>query len=48
MNKANLAVNEMFKVHDRNTRTRCEICSMLTINTPERGRRSGVFWCVYC
>ena len=35
----------LLKVSDRNTRTRCEICSELTINTPERrqGRRSGVF-----
>ena len=28
--------NYMFKVNNRNTRTRCEICSMLTIKTPER------------
>ena len=26
----------LFKVNNRNTRTRCEICSKLTINTPER------------
>ena len=25
----------MFKVNNRNTRTRCEICSKLTIKTPE-------------
>ena len=31
----------LFKVNNRNTRTRCEICSKLTIKTPER--RSGVF-----
>ena len=33
------------KVNNRNTRTRCEICSKLTIKTPERRqwRRSGVF-----
>ena len=31
----------MFKVNKRNTRTSCEICSKLTIKTPER--RSGVF-----
>ena len=31
----------MFKVNNRNTRTRREICSKLTIKTPER--RSGVF-----
>ena len=28
--------NYFFKVNSRNTRTRCEICSKLTINTPER------------
>ena len=31
----------LFKVNNRNTRKRCEICSKLTIKTPER--RSGVF-----
>ena len=36
--------NYMFKVNNRNTRARCEICSILTIKTPERRRyRSGVF-----
>ena len=35
----------MFKVNNRNTRTRCEIYLKLTIKTPERpqGRRSGDF-----
>ena len=35
----------MFKVNNRNTRTRCEICSKLTIKTPERRywHRSSVF-----
>ena len=35
----------MFKVINRNTRTRCEICSKLTVKTQERHqwRRSGVF-----
>ena len=39
------AGNYMFKIKKRNTRARCEICSMLTIKTPERRqwRRSGVF-----
>ena len=32
----------LLKVKNRNTRTRCEICSKLTIKTPER-RRFGVF-----
>ena len=33
------------KVNNRNTRSRCEICSELTIKTPERDdwRRSGIF-----
>ena len=30
----------LLKVNNRNTRTRCEICSKLTIKTPER--------CLYC
>ena len=35
----------LLKVNDRNTRTRCEICSKLTVKTPERRhlRCSGVF-----
>ena len=35
----------LFKVDSRNTRTMCEVCSKLTIKTPERRhwRRSGVF-----
>ena len=35
----------LFKVKNRNTRTMCEICSKLTIKTPEQchWRRSGVF-----
>ena len=33
----------LFKVNNRNTRKRCEICSKLTIKTPER-RRFGVFF----
>ena len=31
-----IAGNYMFKVNNRNTRARCEICSKLTIKTPER------------
>ena len=39
------AGNYMFKVNSRNTRTRCEVCSKLTIKTPEwrKWRCSGVF-----
>ena len=39
------AGNYMFKVNNRNTRARCEICLKLTIKTPERRhwRRCGVF-----
>ena len=35
----------LHKFNDRNTRTRCEICSKLTIKTPEQSYwlRSGVF-----
>ena len=35
----------LLKVNNRNTKGRCEICSKLTIKTPERQhwRRSGVF-----
>ena len=40
------ADNCMFKVNNRNTRARCEICSKLTIKTPER--RLASFWCLYC
>ena len=35
----------LLKVNRRNTRTRCEICSKLTIKIPER-RQS--FWYLYC
>ena len=37
--------NYMFKVNNRNTRTRCEICSKLTMKTPEQRywHHSGVF-----
>ena len=40
-----LAGNCMFKVNNRSIRTRCELCSKFTIETPERRqwRRSGVF-----
>ena len=35
----------MLKVNNRNTRTRCEICSKLTTKTPERRHwcHSGIF-----
>ena len=35
----------LLKVNNTNARTWCEVCSMLTINTPEgrHWRRSGVF-----
>ena len=41
-----LGGNYMFKVNNRNISARCEICSKLTIKTPERchWRRSGVFF----
>ena len=39
------AGNNMFKVNNRNTRTRGEICSKLTIKIPDRRhwRRSSIF-----
>ena len=37
------AVNYMFKVNNRKTRTRCEICSKLTIKITERA--IGVTFC---
>ena len=39
MNPAN---NYMFKVNNKNTRSRCEICSKLTIKTPERRHENDV------
>ena len=34
----------LFKINNRNTREKCEICSTLTTKTPERRqRRSGAF-----
>ena len=33
----------MFKVSNKNNRKRCEICSKLTIKTPDQWRRSGIF-----
>ena len=38
-------VNFLLKVKNGNTRIMCEICSKLTIKTPERRnwRRSGIF-----
>ena len=37
------AGNYMFKVNNRNTRTRCEICSKLTIKKNDAWRHSGIF-----
>ena len=39
------AGNYMFKINNRNTKTRSEICSKLTMKTPERRHwgRSGTF-----
>ena len=42
---ANSARNYRFKVNNRNTKTRCEICSKLTIKTPEP--RLTFSWCLY-
>ena len=42
---ANSAGIYLPKVNNRNTKTKCEMCSKLTIKTPERPQRrsSGVF-----
>ena len=39
------AAKRMFKFNNRNTRTRCDICSKLAVKTPKRchWRRYGVF-----
>ena len=36
--KTHPAGNYLFKVNNRNTRTRCEICSKLTIKAPEQSQ----------
>ena len=36
----------LLKVNKRNSRTRCETCSKLTIKAPEPNLAS--FWCLYC
>ena len=38
----------LLKVSNRNTRTSCEICSKLTIKTPEVFLLLAWFWCLYC
>ena len=38
----------LFKINNRKARKKCEICSKLTINTPERRRRRASLWCFYC
>ena len=38
------AGNYMFKVNNRDTRTRCEICSKLTIKIPERLQQVNAGW----
>ena len=38
------ASNYMFKVNHRNSRTRCEICSKLTIKVPERCQFCRLGW----
>ena len=36
----------LLKFNNRNFGARCEICSKLTIKTPEQ--RLASFWCLYC
>ena len=44
------AGNYMFKVNNRNTRTRCEICSTINMfnNKDTRMMPLASFWCLYC
>ena len=35
--------NYMFKINNRNTKTTCEICSKLTVKTPERRSSIGTW-----
>ena len=37
------ACNYIFKIHNRNTRAKCEICSDLTIKTPEPRHKGASF-----
>ena len=45
--KLNPASIYLLKVNNKNTRTSCEICSKLTIKTPERRQRCRS-WCWSC
>ena len=47
VNKINPADIYLLEVNNRNTRTRSEICSKLTIKTPEQ-RHNGVVVSLYC
>ena len=47
MNILSSVGNYMFKVNNRNTRARCEICSKLTIKTPERRLLARGQMCLY-
>ena len=40
--RQNPADNYMCKFNNKNTKTRCEICSKLTIKTPEQRQRSYI------
>ena len=46
MNDYDPAGNYLFKVNNKNTRTRCEICSKLTIKTPERRHLYPLNYCI--
>ena len=38
---------KLLKVNNRNTRARCEICSKLTVKTPQQTPLAP-FWCLHC
>ena len=46
LQRSNSASTYLFKINNRSTRTKCEICSKLTIKTTER--RQWRQWCLYC
>ena len=40
--------NHMFKVNNKNTGTRYEICSKVTIKVSASAGPMALFWCLYC
>ena len=40
--------NYIFKVNNRNTKTRCEICSIKDNNENTKTMPMALLWCLYC